>query len=70
LSKTRKYQNLTEEKSVKWQKNIIATFDAVLISTAHSEYNYKQLAEWNDVIIDTRNSFKNLKISQEILWKA
>jgi len=70
LSKTRKYPNLTEEKSVKWQKSIIATFDAVLISTAHSEINYKELAEWNDVIIDTRNSFKNLKVSQEKIWKA
>ena len=35
-------------------------YDAVLISTAHDSVNYKELANWADCIIDTRNAMAEI----------
>jgi UDP-N-acetyl-D-glucosamine dehydrogenase len=45
-------------------------FDAVIIATAHDAVNYKELAEWSDCIIDTRNAMADLKTRPGTVWKA
>jgi UDP-N-acetyl-D-glucosamine dehydrogenase len=68
---TREHKDWTGLKTVAWNKETISSFDAVIISTNHSDINYQELADWNDVIIDTRNAMKNVqpRTSSQI-WKA
>ncbi|WP_441000178.1 nucleotide sugar dehydrogenase [Fodinibius sp. SL11] len=68
---TREHKDWTGLKTVAWNKETISEFDAVIISTNHSDINYQELADWNDVIIDTRNAMKNIqpRTSSQI-WKA
>jgi len=69
--KTREHADWAGMKTVAWNKKTISDFDAVIISTNHSDINYQELVEWNDIIIDTRNALKNLnpKADNQI-WKA
>ncbi|MFM8400988.1 MAG: UDP binding domain-containing protein, partial [Pirellula sp.] len=45
-------------KSVTWTKDVIESFDAVLISTAHTNVDYTELGQWSKIIVDTRNAMK------------
>jgi UDP-N-acetyl-D-glucosamine dehydrogenase len=45
-------------KSVTWSKDVIESFDAVLISTAHTSVDYTELGQWSKIIVDTRNAMK------------
>ncbi|MEP1940761.1 MAG: nucleotide sugar dehydrogenase [Balneola sp.] len=55
---TREHAEWTGVKTIEWEENIITEFDAVIISTNHSQINYQELYDWSDCIIDTRNSMK------------
>jgi UDP-N-acetyl-D-glucosamine dehydrogenase len=68
---TREHKDWAGLKTVAWDKETISEFDAVIISTNHSDINYQELADWSDVIIDTRNAMKNVqpRTSSQI-WKA
>jgi UDP-N-acetyl-D-glucosamine dehydrogenase len=52
---TREHPQWAGVRSIEWSKETIAGFDCVLISTAHDRINYKQLAEWAKLVVDTRN---------------
>ncbi len=67
---TREHSHWTGTKSVKWNRKTISSFDVVLISTAHSAVNYRQLAEWAPVIVDTRNAMGRIKTRPKQVWKA
>jgi hypothetical protein len=41
-----------------------------LISTAHKEVNYEQLAEWAGVIVDTRNALSGISASKAKIYQA
>jgi len=53
---TREHPQWAGTKSVEWSREIISAFDCVLISTAHVGVDYHQLAEWAQLIVDTRNA--------------
>jgi len=57
---TREHAHYTGRKSIEWDQAIINGFDAVLISTNHSDIDYSELAEWSDCVIDTRNAMKGI----------
>jgi UDP-N-acetyl-D-glucosamine dehydrogenase len=57
-------------KSVEWDKETIQEFDAILISTNHSNINYSELADWAGLIIDTRNAMNGIVSDPEKVWKA
>ena len=57
---TRQHAHYTGKQSIEWNQATVASFDAVLISTDHSDIDYAQLAEWSDCIIDTRNAMKSV----------
>ena len=70
IKPTREHPHWAGEKSVKWQRKIISRFDAVLISTAHAAVNYRQLAEWSALIVDTRNIMATVKSAPGKVWPA
>ncbi len=68
---TREHDEWTGMKTVVWNKETISEFDAVIISTNHSDINYQELADWCDVVVDTRNALKDVKPRLENqIWKA
>jgi len=68
---TREHADWTGTKSIEWNKETVSDFDAVLISTNHSTINYKELAEWSECIIDTRNAMRGIKAKSDAhIFKA
>jgi UDP-N-acetyl-D-glucosamine dehydrogenase len=67
---TREHPHWAGTKSIEWQKEIVASFDMVLISTAHKAVNYQELADWAQGIVDTRNAMNGYKVPAGNLWKA
>jgi UDP-N-acetyl-D-glucosamine dehydrogenase len=50
-----------ELKSVALTEKMLKEFDAVIIATAHSDYDFEWIAENSSLIIDTRNAIKKKK---------
>lgn len=65
---TRKYQ--FKNKSVDLTAENLQAFDAVLVSTDHSDYNWDFIVENAHIIIDTRNATVNVKNHREKIFKA
>jgi UDP-N-acetyl-D-glucosamine dehydrogenase len=57
-------------KSVAWAREAVSGFDLVIISTHHKAANYRELAEWADCIVDTRNAMSGIKTRPGQIWKA
>ena len=58
-------------KSVPWNREVIGGFDVILISTAHSNINYGELATWATSIVDTRNVMASYTAEYTgKIWKA
>jgi UDP-N-acetyl-D-glucosamine dehydrogenase len=70
ITPTREHANYTGRKSVGWSKDEISKYDAVLIATAHDSVNYKELAQWADLIVDTRNAMAEIPVPAGKVWKA
>jgi UDP-N-acetyl-D-glucosamine dehydrogenase len=54
---TREYSHLAGRASVELTEENVSAFDAVLIATDHDAVDYKALARWSALIVDTRNAF-------------
>ena len=67
---TREHAHWTGTKSVEWNRETIAGFDAVIISTNHANVNYRELAEWAPCIVDTRNAMSGIPTRPHQVWKA
>lgn len=67
---TREHSHWAGTKSAPWNRQTLAAFDAVLIATAHQAVNYRQLAEWSRLIVDTRNAMAGVKALEGKIWKA
>jgi len=61
IKPTREHAQWAGTESVQWSKEVISSFDCVLISTAHKCVDYKELAEWTDLIVDTRNAMNGIR---------
>jgi UDP-N-acetyl-D-glucosamine dehydrogenase len=53
---TREHGHWAGTKSVEWKREVISSYDLVLIATNHACVDYKELAEWASCIVDTRNA--------------
>jgi UDP-N-acetyl-D-glucosamine dehydrogenase len=51
----------------KLNKDLIKNFDIIVVTTDHSDFDYKMIAENAKVIIDTRNAFKGFKNRENIV---
>lgn len=67
---TREHPHWAGTKSVEWNQQTISGFDLVLISTNHACFNYQELAEWADCIVDTRNAMNGITSRPGQVWKA
>jgi UDP-N-acetyl-D-glucosamine dehydrogenase len=67
---SREHGHWAGTKSAAWNRRIIGSFDAVIICTAHKAVNYRQLAQWAPLIVDTRNAMQGIKTRPGQLWKA
>lgn len=70
IKKTREHAHWAGHKSIEWNKENIQAADAVVISTNHSEIDYNDLAEWSQLIVDTRNSVKPGTHHSQKVFKA
>jgi UDP-N-acetyl-D-glucosamine dehydrogenase len=66
----REYPQWTGTSSVKWDRQTLEGFDAVIIATNHQCLNYEELARWCGCIVDTRNAMAAVKASPGQVWKA
>ncbi len=67
---TREHSHWAGTESVKWDRATIASFDVVLVATAHACVNYQELADAAQCIVDTRNALTNVKVAAGKVWKA
>ena len=70
IKPTREHSHWAGTKSVKWSQKKISSFDAVIISTAHDRVDYRKLAEWAGLIVDTRNVMARYDVPADKVWKA
>lgn len=67
---TRDHIEWQGKQSVPWSEDSIASFDAVLISTWHDCFDSGELADWAELIVDTRNAMANATTKSGQLFKA
>jgi UDP-N-acetyl-D-glucosamine dehydrogenase len=67
---TREHPHWAGTKSVKWNRQTIGAFDVIVIATAHAAVNYQQLADWSQLIVDTRNVMSTVPQPVAKVWKA
>ena len=68
LPKTRKYK--FDMKSVKLSKEKLQSFDLVVLSTDHSIFDYKLIANNSKLIVDSRNAFEARGIKSKNIFKV
>jgi len=54
-------------KSIKWDEEVIATYDAALVATDHTDVNYERLTKLVPLVVDSRNISRF--VSKELLTK-
>ena len=70
ITPTREHAEWTGKKTIVWDQDTVAKYDAIVISTHHKAFDLEQLADWSQLIIDTRNAMKDIKIAGKKLIKA
>ena len=56
IKMTREHPQWAGTRSIEWSQETVSAFDCVLIATAHACVDYKQLADWAQIVVDTRNA--------------
>ena len=67
---SREHSHWAGVKSVPWTQKSISSYDAVVICTNHKKANNQELADWAQVIVDTRNAMADVKVKADKVWKA
>jgi UDP-N-acetyl-D-glucosamine dehydrogenase len=67
---TREHAHWAGTKSVAWNRETVQGFDLVLIATNHASVNYRELAEWAQRIVDTRNAMADITTKPLQVLKA
>jgi UDP-N-acetyl-D-glucosamine dehydrogenase len=70
IKPTREHSRWAGKKSTKWNRASVRSFDLVLIATNHSSVNYRELADWANCVVDTRNAMASIPPSKAKIWKA
>jgi UDP-N-acetyl-D-glucosamine dehydrogenase len=70
IKPTREHAHWAGTKSVEWNRATIQSFDVALIATNHASVNYRDLAQWAECIIDTRNAMSGLDTKLGQVWKS
>jgi len=67
---TREHSQWAGTRSLPWTREVISKCDAVIIATAHSNVNHRELIAWSPCIIDTRNVLGAVPARPGQVWKA
>lgn len=70
IKKSREHAHWAGLKSIGWSKDNVQSADVVVISTNHTEIDYAELAEWSQLIVDTRNAVKPSSGNNGKIFKA
>jgi len=70
VHRTREYPQFAGMKSVPLTPANLKKYDAILISTDHSSYDYDTIVQHAKLVIDTRNACKNVKKGRKKIVKA
>ena len=72
IQSTREHPEWTGCKSVEWNAEVVSSYDCVVIVTNHSRFNLKELVEFADLIVDTRNalSISEIESREGQVYKA
>jgi len=72
IGPTREHAKWQGKRSIEWDEQVIRSFDAAVIVTAHSMVNYRQLMDWAKCIVDTRNVLAHglADPANQRIWKA
>ena len=70
IKPTREHSRWAGKKSIDWSRTNIASFDLVLIATNHASVNYRELGDWAQCIVDTRNAMATVHAPAGKVWKA
>lgn len=65
IPKSREHMNWMGAKSITWAQEIVSSFDCIVIVTDHENVNYKELIEWSDCIVDTRNVLNHYTLKKD-----
>src|SRR6476619_650197 len=70
IKPTREHSRWAGKKSTKWNRASVRSFDLVLIATNRSSVNYRELADWANCVVDSRNAMASVPPSKAKIWKA
>jgi UDP-N-acetyl-D-glucosamine dehydrogenase len=70
IKPTREHSHWAGTRSIDWERDTIAAFDAVVVATNHGGVSYKELAAWAPCIVDTRNAMAPILTRPGQVWKA
>jgi UDP-N-acetyl-D-glucosamine dehydrogenase len=60
-----RHYDYSHMKSVPLSPATLATYDAVIIATDHSSYDYAQIVDSSKLVIDTRNATRRVMRNRE-----
>jgi UDP-N-acetyl-D-glucosamine dehydrogenase len=63
---TREHPHWAGTKSIEWNQESVAKFDAAIIATAHKNVNYEELIAWSSIVLDTRNATRKYQPNAKI----
>jgi UDP-N-acetyl-D-glucosamine dehydrogenase len=66
----REYPQFAGRHSIEWNRDTLASYDAVLIATDHSDVDYRALGEAARLIVDTRNAMAAIPTPPGRVYKA
>jgi UDP-N-acetyl-D-glucosamine dehydrogenase len=67
---TREHPHWAGLRSETWSRQMVESFDAVIVATNHQAVNYQELADWAECIVDTRNAMAVSRTKPGQVWKA
>jgi UDP-N-acetyl-D-glucosamine dehydrogenase len=70
LPKMRHYPDLPAMVSQPLTPEFLAGQDCVVVSTDHSAYDHDFIVQHSQMVLDTRNATKNVKVGREKIFKA
>ena len=70
IRQTREHAHWAGTRSVNWDRETLAGFDAVIVATHHQSVSCEQLAAWSQCIVDTRNALAGIPTKVGQVWKA
>jgi UDP-N-acetyl-D-glucosamine dehydrogenase len=70
IKPTREHAHWAGTRSTDWNRETISAFDLVLVATNHACFNYQELADWGECIVDTRNALGGIATKPGQVWKA